>query len=131
MTIATIAAASGEEIVPFDLPRAQRSLFQALTDARRAHGGSTTAIVDGDERPLSYDEVVRGALALGSALREGTRHGEAVAIMLPSSAAAVISFFGVSAYGRIPAMLNFTAGATAIRAALKMTHVKRVITARR
>ena len=131
MTLATIAAASGEEIVPFELPRAEKSLFQALTEARKTHGGSTIAIIDGDERPLTYDEVVRGALALGSALREGTKPGEAVAIMLPSGAPAVISFFGVSAYGRIPAMLNFTAGATAIRAALKMTRVKRIVTARR
>src|SRR2546421_7539906 len=113
MTLATIAAASGEEIVPFELPRAQKPLFQALTDARGTYGGATTAIIDGDERPFSYDEIVRGALALGSALREGTRQGEAVAIMLPSGAAAVIAFFGVSAYGRIPAMLNFTAGAAA------------------
>src|SRR5947209_5650215 len=131
MTLATIAAASGEEIVPFELPRAQKSLFQALTDARSAYGGATTALVDGDERALSYDEVVKGALALGHALREGTRRGEAVAIMLPSGAAAVIAFFGVSAYGRIPAMLNFTAGAQAIRAALKMTKVRRIVTARR
>jgi acyl-[acyl-carrier-protein]-phospholipid O-acyltransferase/long-chain-fatty-acid--[acyl-carrier-protein] ligase len=131
MTLATIAAASGEEIVPFELPRAQKSLFQALTDARATYGGATTAIVDGDERALSYDEVVKGSLALGSALRDGTRRGEAVAIMLPSGAAAVVAFFGVSAYGRIPAMLNFTAGAAAIRAALKMTKVKRIITARR
>jgi acyl-[acyl-carrier-protein]-phospholipid O-acyltransferase/long-chain-fatty-acid--[acyl-carrier-protein] ligase len=131
MTLATIAAASGEEIIPFDLPRAQKSLFQALTDARNAHGGSTTAIIDGDERPLSYDQLVRGSLALGSALRAGTKHGDAVAIMLPSGAAAVFAFFGVSAYGRIPAMLNFTAGAAAMRAALKMTRVNRIITARR
>jgi acyl-[acyl-carrier-protein]-phospholipid O-acyltransferase/long-chain-fatty-acid--[acyl-carrier-protein] ligase len=131
MTLATIAAASGEEIVPFDLPRAQKPLFQALTDARSTFGGATTAIVDGDERTLSYDEIVRGSLAIGSALRDGTKQREAVAIMLPSGAAAVIAFFGVSAFGRVPAMLNFTAGATAIRAALKMTRVKRIITARR
>src|SRR5205823_6513685 len=83
MTLATIAAASGEEIVPFELPRAQKSLFQALTDARASYGGGTTALIDGDERALSYDEVVRGSLAIGSALRDGTRRGEAVAIMLP------------------------------------------------
>ena len=54
---------------------AQKSLFQALTDARAIYGGATTALVDGDERTFSYDEVVRGSLAIGSALRAGTRRG--------------------------------------------------------
>src|SRR5579871_6075197 len=131
MTLATIAAASGEEIVPFDLPRAQKPVFQALVHARHAFGGGKTALVDGDERELTYDELVRAALALGSALRKGTRPGEAVGIMLPTGAGSVVAFFAVSAYGRIPAMLNFTAGSSAIRAAMHMARVERIVTARR
>lgn len=131
MTLATIAAASGEEIVPFDLPRAQKPVFRALMEARTRFGGKRTAIVDGDERQLTYDEIVRAVLALGHALRKGTRVNEAVGIMLPTSAGSVISFFAVSAYGRVPAMLNFAAGAGAVRAAMQMAKVRRVITARR
>jgi len=131
MSLATIAAASGEEIVPFDLPRAQKPLFQALMDARRHFGGKHIAMVDGDERQLSYDELVRATLALGSALKNGTRAGEAVGVMLPTGAGSVIAFFALSAYGRVPAMLNFTAGAAAIQAAMHMAAVKRVVTARR
>ena len=131
MSLATIAAASGEEIVPFDLPRAQKPIFHALMDARSAFGGKTTAIVDGDERHFTYDEIVRAALALGHALKAGTKQGEAVGVMLPTGAGAIISFFAVSAYGRVPAMLNFTAGAAAIKAAMHMAKVKRIVTARR
>lgn len=131
MSLATVAAASGEEIVPFDLPRAEKPLIRALLDARAAFGGKRTAIVDGDGRALSYDEIVRAALALGSALKKGTRSREAVGILLPSGAGAVVAFFAVSAYGRVPAMLNFTAGAAAILAALRMARVRRIVTARR
>jgi acyl-[acyl-carrier-protein]-phospholipid O-acyltransferase/long-chain-fatty-acid--[acyl-carrier-protein] ligase len=131
MSLATIAAASGEEIVPFDLPRAQKPLFQALMEARKRFGGKQVALVDGDERRLTYDEIVQATLALGSALRKGTRAGEAVGIMLPTGAGSVIAFFAVSAYGRIPAMLNFTAGAAAILAAMHMAKIRRVVTARR
>ena len=131
MSLATIAAASGEEIVPFDLPRAQKSLFQALMEARTRFGGKRVALVDGDERRLTYNEIARATLALGSALRKGTRSGEAVGIMLPTGAGSVIAFFAVSAYGRVPAMLNFTAGAAAIRAAMEMARIRRVVTARR
>ncbi|HEY3638585.1 MAG TPA: AMP-binding protein [Rhizomicrobium sp.] len=131
MSLATIAAASGEEIIPFDLPRAQKPVFQALMEARAAFGGKRIAIIDGDERQLSYDEIVRAALALGNALRKGTRPNEAVGIMLPTGAGSVIAFFAVSAYGRVPAMLNFTAGAAAIQAAMRMAKVTRIVTARR
>ena len=129
MTVATIAAASGEETLPFDVFQARKSVFDALTEARTRYGGARAAIVDGDERVLSYDEVVRAALALGHALKRGTRPGEAVGIMLPTSAGAVIAFFAVSAFGRIPAMLNFTTGAAGIRSALATGQIKRIVTA--
>ena len=34
VTLATLAAASGEEIVPFDVYRAHKALFSALAEAR-------------------------------------------------------------------------------------------------
>lgn len=131
VTVATIAAASGEETVPFDAYRAQKPVFHALVDARSRYGGKRAAVVDGDERTLNYDELVRGSLALGHALKKGTKPGEAVGIMLPTGAAAVIAFFAVSAFGRIPAMLNFTAGAANLKSALRTAQVNRVVTAHR
>ena len=131
MSIANVAAARGEQVLPFDLSEARKSLFQALTDARRRFGGATAAIVDGDERVLTYDEIVRASLALGHALRKGTKPGEAVGIMLPSGAAAVIAFFALSAYGRVPTMLNFTSGAASLKSSLATARATRVITAHR
>jgi acyl-[acyl-carrier-protein]-phospholipid O-acyltransferase / long-chain-fatty-acid--[acyl-carrier-protein] ligase len=131
MTLATVAAASGEEIVPFDVYRAHQPIFHALVQAKSRFGGSKPVIVDGDERVLSYDEIVRASLALGHALKKGTKPGEAVGIMLPSGAAAVIAFFAVSAYGRVPAMLNFTSGSAGVKSALKTAQIRRVVTARR
>ncbi|HEY2071710.1 MAG TPA: AMP-binding protein [Rhizomicrobium sp.] len=131
MTLATVAAASGEEIVPFDITRADQPVFHALVSAKSQYGGAKPAIVDGDERVLTYDEIVRASLALGHALKKGTRPGEAVGVMLPSGAGAVIAFFAISAYGRVPAMLNFTSGSAGLRSALKTAQIKRVVTAKR
>lgn len=131
MSVASIAAASGEEVVPFDLHRTKGTVFRALVDARRKYGAKEAAIVDGDERVLSYEDLVRAALALGHALKAGTAPGEAIGIMLPTGAAAVIAFFAVSAYGRVPAMLNFTSGASGLTSALKTAKIKRVVTAHR
>ncbi len=131
MAVATVAAASGEDIVLLDLGRTKKPVFQALVDAKSRYGGSTPAIIDGDERVVTYDDIVRGALALGHALKKGTAPHEAVGIMLPTSVGAVVAFFAVSAFNRVPAMLNFTNGSTGVMSALRTAKIKRVITARR
>jgi acyl-[acyl-carrier-protein]-phospholipid O-acyltransferase/long-chain-fatty-acid--[acyl-carrier-protein] ligase len=116
---------------PFDAGAPRRSVFQALTEARREHGASNVALVDGDDRTFTYDEIVLASFALGSALKRGTRAGECVGVMLPTGAAAALTFFALSAYGRIPTMLNFTSGLAGLKSALATAQVKRVITARR
>ncbi|HTW34077.1 MAG TPA: AMP-binding protein [Rhizomicrobium sp.] len=131
MSLATVAAKPGDAVLPFELSRARKPVFRALIDARHRFGGTKVAIVDGDERVLTYDEIVRASFALGHALKKGTKPGEAVAIMLPSGAGAVIAFFAISAYGRVPTMLNFTAGAASLKSALRTAKVKRIVTAHR
>jgi acyl-[acyl-carrier-protein]-phospholipid O-acyltransferase/long-chain-fatty-acid--[acyl-carrier-protein] ligase len=116
--------------VPYDPRAARRSLFQALVESRRQHGGATPALVDVDDRVLTYDTLVKGALALGHALKRGTGAGECVGVMLPTGAAAAIAVFGVSAYGRVPTMINFTSGAANIRSALHTAQVRRIVTAK-
>lgn len=127
-----MAAASGEEsVMTADPSRWRQPVFQALVEARSRYGAARPAIVDGDERVLTYEEIVRASLALGHALKKGTKAGEAVGILLPTGAGAVIAFFAVSAYGRVPAMLNFTSGAAGLKSALKTAEVRRIVTARR
>ncbi|MEM9622252.1 MAG: hypothetical protein AAF993_11415, partial [Pseudomonadota bacterium] len=48
-------------------------LFSGLLKAKREFGGGSIAVVDGDDRKLSYNEIVRAAFALGSALKKGTQ----------------------------------------------------------
>ena len=52
-------------------------------------------------------------------------------MLLPSSSGGVVTFFALHAFGRIPAMLNFTAGLRNLRAAVKLAGVKRVLTSHR
>lgn len=114
---------------PYDPRNAEMAVFQALLAARKEYGGKKIVLHDADDRKLSYDDIVRAAFALGSALKKDTKRGEAVGLMLPTGAGAIITFFAINAYGRVPAMLNFTAGARDVKAALKAAQVKRIITA--
>ena len=116
---------------PFDPAAGRHSLFHALAGARREHGGGKIALVDGDDRNFTYDDVIQASFALGSALKRGTRAGECVGVMLPTGAAAALAFFALSAYGRVPTMLNFTSGLAGLKSALRTAQVKRVVTARR
>lgn len=129
LAAATALAVSGEELVSYRFQKAQKPVFQALVEARNFYGGTRAAVVDGDERVATYDDIIRAALALGNALRKGTAVGEAVGIMLPTGLASVISFFALSAFGRVPTMLNFTTGAASVKSAVRTAKVKRIVTA--
>ena len=116
---------------PFDSKTAQQPIFHALLRARAIHGGGTAALVDGDGRVLSYDQIIRASFALGNALKRGTRAQESVGVMLPTGVGAALAIFALTAYGRVPTMLNFTAGEAGLKSALKTAQVRRIVTARR
>src|SRR5690348_4639791 len=117
--------------IPFDLAATRGSLFHAFLDARTEFGGGTPALVDGDGRVLTYDELARASFALGHALRKGTRREEKVGVMLPTGAGAAVAFLALTAYGRVPTMINFTSGAADLKSAIRTAEVKRVVTAHR
>ena len=51
--------------------------------------------------------------------------------MLPSSSGGVVTFFALHAFGRVPTMLNFTAGIRNLKAACELAGVKTVLTSHR
>ncbi len=114
-----------------DPARIRKPVFKSLIESRNRYGGKKLAAVDADGRELTYDDLVKASFALGHALKAGTEKGEAVGVLLPTGAGAIISFFAISAYGRIPAMLNFTAGERALKAACQACKAKRIVTAHR
>ena len=75
----------------YDPRHADTSVFAALLAARKEYGGKKIVIHDADDRKLSYDDIIRAAFALGSALKKGTRRKEAVGVMLPTGAGAIIT----------------------------------------
>ena len=115
----------------FNLKRIRKSVFAALLDSKRRYGSKKLAAVDADGRELSFGDLTKAVFALGHALKAGTEKGEAVGVLLPTGVGAIISFYAVSAYGRVPAMLNFTAGERALKAACRACKAKRIVTARR
>lgn len=107
------------------------SLFGALLEARAAHGGGHPMLADPTAGPLSYDRVVMASLVLGRLLARHARPGEAVGLMVPNSIGAAAAFLALQATGRVPAMLNHTAGIDAVLSACRTAQLRTVITSRR
>jgi acyl-[acyl-carrier-protein]-phospholipid O-acyltransferase/long-chain-fatty-acid--[acyl-carrier-protein] ligase len=115
----------------FRIADSRSTLFDALLDAARRHGPRKPILEDQERRPLSYVDLIRASFALGRKIAGLTERGETVGLLLPSSAGGVVTIFALHAFGRIPAMLNFTAGLRNLRAAVKLAGVKRVLTSHR
>ncbi|MEL6663481.1 MAG: AMP-binding protein [Pseudomonadota bacterium] len=117
--------------VAYEPKRTRTDLFSALLRSRKEYGNKTVAVIDGDGAKFDYFTIVRGAMALGAAFKKYTDKGENVGVLLPTGIGAVLAFFALSAYGRVPAMLNFTAGSRNIKSAMKASEAKTIITARK
>ncbi len=107
------------------------NLFERLLDARKVHGGHHRVLEDIERNPLSYNDVILRSLLLGELLAEESERGEYVGLLLPNMASAVVTFWAMQAYGRIPAMMNYTAGAAGLISAAEVAQLKTVVTARR
>jgi acyl-[acyl-carrier-protein]-phospholipid O-acyltransferase / long-chain-fatty-acid--[acyl-carrier-protein] ligase len=116
----------------FRTAETEKSLFAALLDARACQGGGAKALDDPEDyNPLSYGRIVLGAAVLGRRLAALTAPGEHVGVMLPNAKGAAVTFFALQAFGRVPAMLNFSAGADAMLGACRAAGVTSVLCSRR
>lgn len=118
-------------IPTFDPARTQTTLFASLIKAGREHGFDKTIIEDADGTTLSYRRLVLASLVLGRRLARDSEPGETIALMLPNAAGLIVTLFALNAYGRVSAILNFTAGKKQICSALRTGRIRTVLTSRR
>ncbi len=111
------------------------SLFAQLMKTAKVHSKKgifrrPTFVEDIQRGPNSYKDIIIKSYVLGKYFKKRTLPGEHVALLLPNSIAAVCTFFGLSAYERVPVMLNFSVGAANMVSMCKTAVVKKVITSR-
>lgn len=117
--------------VMFETSVRRETLFEALADARIIHGGRAPILEDIQRQPLTYRRLITGSFALGSALRRHAKEGERIGVLLPNATATAVTFFALQAEGRVPAMLNFSTGVQAMRAACQAAELRVVVTSKR
>lgn len=107
-----------------------RTLFEGLAHAYRDRDTGKPILADALGTKLTYRKLILGAQVLSHKLEFNTRVGENIGVLLPNSAGVAVVFMSLQSIGRVPAMLNFSAGPVNVLAAMKAATVKTVLTSR-
>jgi acyl-[acyl-carrier-protein]-phospholipid O-acyltransferase/long-chain-fatty-acid--[acyl-carrier-protein] ligase len=107
-----------------------RTCVQALIGAAELHGLGRVATEDPVTGELTYKKLLRGTAVLGRKLMPYADIGQTVGVMLPNANGAAVTLFALMSAGRVPAMINFTAGATNILNGCRAAGVTTILTSR-
>jgi acyl-[acyl-carrier-protein]-phospholipid O-acyltransferase / long-chain-fatty-acid--[acyl-carrier-protein] ligase len=107
-----------------------RTMIEALIDASILHGPNWPAIEDPVSGQLTYKRLLIATAVLGRKLMPFALEGRALGVMLPTSNAGVVTMLAVASAGRVPAMINFSAGAANILGACRAAEVDTILTSR-
>src|SRR6202008_335129 len=107
-----------------------RTVVQSVIEAATVHGPKRIAVEDPVTGTLSYKRLLIGAAVLGRKLMPHAAEGKAIGVMLPNANGAAVALLGLMSAGRVPAMINFTAGAANILAACRAAEVVTIVTSR-
>jgi acyl-[acyl-carrier-protein]-phospholipid O-acyltransferase/long-chain-fatty-acid--[acyl-carrier-protein] ligase len=107
-----------------------RTIHQATVAAARTEGFGRPAVEDPLGTKLTYRRLLAAAAALGAKIDPLTKPGEAVGVFLPNAAGVAVTFLALHRGGRVPAMLNYTAGPMNLVAACRAAEIGTVLTSR-
>ena len=114
----------------FRTTRIDRTLPEAVAAAAVKYGKGRIAVQDPLGAELSYSKLLLGTSVLAQKLGSETVAGEKVGVLLPNSAGVAVVLLALQRIGRVPAMLNFTAGPANLVAACRAAEVRTVYSSR-
>ena len=115
----------------FTTSNTQHTLFKSLLYAKRLYGGHKVALKGLEFKKIKYRKLITSAFVLGRRFAAISSRKEPIGILLPTAIATVCSLFGLLAFQRIPAMLNFSVGLKSIQATCETVQLKTIISSRR
>ena len=107
-----------------------RTVVEAVIEAADTHGRGRVAIEDPVTGALNYKKLLISTAVLGTKLMPLAAQGRALGVMLPNANGAAVTVLALMSASRVPAMINFTAGAANILAACKAAQVETIVTSR-
>jgi acyl-[acyl-carrier-protein]-phospholipid O-acyltransferase/long-chain-fatty-acid--[acyl-carrier-protein] ligase len=108
-----------------------RTFFEAFLDTIDKFGSRTKIIEDMNGVEETYQMLLKKSLALGRIACKVSEPREVVGVLMPNVTNTLALILGMSAFNRIPAMLNYTSGTAGMQNACIAANVKTIITSRK
>lgn len=109
----------------------KETLFASLINAAKVYGMSNLIIQDVDNNSATYRSVLLKSFILADLISKDTKDSNFIGLMMPNMIASLIAFFGIQAAGLVPAIINFTSGASNIISACKTSKIKVIYTSKK
>ncbi len=114
----------------FETANIRQTLHRAFEETARSARRSQIVLQDPLSGPMSMGKFRIGVRALAMKLAADASEGETVGLMLPNANGAAVAFMALQAAGRVPAMLNYTAGAQNLASACATAKIGLVVSSR-
>ncbi len=88
------------------------------------------SLEDATLKPLTYRQVMVGAGVLAQALRGPVAAGERVGVLLPNVTATPVVLLALWSLGKVPALLNYSAGPAVMLVCAQLAGLKQIVTSR-
>jgi acyl-[acyl-carrier-protein]-phospholipid O-acyltransferase / long-chain-fatty-acid--[acyl-carrier-protein] ligase len=108
----------------------RRPMLEALLEARDTHGGRHVIASDITRMEMNYRQLFTRAFILSDKLSQPLSNGNAVGVLLPNALGGLVTFVALHMLGKLPCMLNFSAGEGNIKHACHIAQVKTILTSR-
>jgi acyl-[acyl-carrier-protein]-phospholipid O-acyltransferase/long-chain-fatty-acid--[acyl-carrier-protein] ligase len=108
----------------------KQTLYSGLLDVMAIYGRKRRVVEDAKQIEYSYSDLLKMTLALGRIVAKHSEPDECVGIFMPNLAATVCMMIGTGAQGRVPAMLNYKAGAAGIQDACTAAKIRTIFASR-
>ncbi|HEX8986619.1 MAG TPA: bifunctional acyl-ACP--phospholipid O-acyltransferase/long-chain-fatty-acid--ACP ligase [Rhodocyclaceae bacterium] len=110
--------------------RPQRTLFAAFLDAKETFGSQYKLVEDVRLVEESYGSLLKMSLGLQRLTARFTAPGEVVGVLTPNAAPTLGLVLALTAGKRVPALLNYTAGADGLSAACTAAGIRTIVASR-